>query len=209
MFELIQGEAGRAGLQLDAELIHRLTCYTELLTHWGQRINLTAKPEPSHIIQRHLPDAFFLKTALDSTEPCFTAVDAGSGAGLPGVILALLCPGLRLTLVEPTRRKCSFLRTVSYELDVPVSILQQRVEAAQISPQDLACSRATWPPEEWLRRARALVHDKGKIVAFFSSTTKAPVPPPGLEEIQQFPYTLSDGTPRCLIFYQPSMISNE
>ena len=209
MFDLIQKEAERAELHLDSRLLDRLYSYTELLTRWGQRINLTGKAEPGQIIQRHLPDAFFLTAGLASIGVCCSAIDVGSGAGLPGLILALLRPDIRLTLVEPTMRKCSFLRTASYELDVPVCILQQRIESVQIVPQDLACSRATWPPEEWLRRAGALVHAKGKIVAFYSSTTKAPVPPAGLDLIRELPYTLSDGTPRCIMFYQASTISNE
>ena len=85
----------------------RLNAYLELLLQWNQHINLISRKERAPEI--HFIDSLHFATALP---PNAIVADIGTGAGFPGMIVALARPDVRVTLVEPTQKKQSFLRTV-------------------------------------------------------------------------------------------------
>jgi len=103
-------------------------------------------------------------------DPGQRVVDVGSGAGLPGLVLALDRPDLRITALEPHRRKWAFLRAARRELAVhnftPLCLSdEQHVASRDFEPFDVAVSKAAFPPAEWLRRAPSLVHEHGVVLA--------------------------------------------
>jgi 16S rRNA (guanine527-N7)-methyltransferase len=190
-------ELEKAGVELEDH--SALVEYLELLHHWGRRINLTARPDPQIVARRLLPDSLTLAANLD--RGIRTAVDVGSGSGILGLVLALCRPRLQLLLVEPNTRRCSFLRTAVHELGLhQVTLLEDRLEHTELLPRDLACSRATWPPAEWLRRGANLIAPGGVVVTFVVRQSDLPVVS-DLELQRQVPYSLEDGTPRLLGMY--------
>ena len=189
----------RAGLSSEPGRLEALERYLVLLARWGRRLNLTAVPEPEHVLERLLPDAFRLARALPPS--VHTVIDVGSGSGLIGVPLAVLCPALELALLEPSAKRCSFLRTAVQQLGLNATIHEGRLEqlAPGLAALDLACCRATWPPAEWLRRAVRLLQGGGQAVAFLARD--APPSAPGFELTRVVDYALDDGSPRRLAFY--------
>jgi 16S rRNA (guanine527-N7)-methyltransferase len=144
-----------------------LSRYAELLLRWNARINLTAAPSIDVLVTEHFPDAFALARKL---EQAARVVDVGSGGGLPAIPLALLRPGLAITLVEPIAKKVAFLRTAIRELALGdrVAVQVGRGEAvARETPRafDVAISRATLAPARWLVLGAKLVRPGGRVFA--------------------------------------------
>ena len=88
-------------------ILPRLSDYLDLLLKWNARTNLTAIRSPEEIVQRHFGESLF--TALHIGEPD-TLLDLGSGAGFPGIPIALLRSEIQVTLAESQNKKASFLR---------------------------------------------------------------------------------------------------
>jgi 16S rRNA (guanine527-N7)-methyltransferase len=123
----------------------RLETYVVLLEKWNSAINLVSSASLSQVWQRHINDS----TQLLQFAPPNTAswVDLGSGAGFPGMIVAILGAdsGIRVTLIESDLRKCTFLSTVSRETGVPVTILPKRIEDISPLRADVVSARALAP----------------------------------------------------------------
>jgi len=118
-------EAGIAGLALGA--YEQFLAYLELLMRWNARLNLTAIREPEQIIRRHFVECAFAAQHLPTQIE--TLLDFGSGAGLPGIPIAICRPEIRVTLAESQGKKASFLREVVRALGIPVEVYDGRVEA--------------------------------------------------------------------------------
>jgi 16S rRNA (guanine527-N7)-methyltransferase len=94
-------------------------------------------------------------------------VDVGAGAGAPGLALAVLRPDLKVTLVEPRGKRASFLRTVSGELGrSDIAIERVRGDVLPSGGWDVAVSRATLPPADWLELGTRLVAPGGTVWVF-------------------------------------------
>jgi 16S rRNA (guanine527-N7)-methyltransferase len=127
-------------LQID-QLYH----HYELLIRWNQRMNLTTvKPGPDTVI-RHYCESLFFAAHLPAEGETIRMIDAGSGAGFPGIPTAILKPSWKITLVESNRRKSVFLREASRSLP-NVSVLTDRLEKATLQV-DWVVARAVDPDE--------------------------------------------------------------
>ena len=162
---------GRLGKEwrvpLDGPQAEALLAYARLLLAWGAKINLTGARSIEVLLDDHFPDAFAVASRVSEAE---RAVDVGSGGGLPALPLALLRPTLSIDLCEPVAKKGAFLRTAIRELGLAdrVRLWPVRGEAlAKREPVsfDVALSRATFAPADWLVFARALVRPGGRIFA--------------------------------------------
>jgi len=101
-------------------LYTQLSAYLDLLLRWNARTNLTAIREPELLVRRHFGESLFAAVALAPRLPVdATLLDLGSGAGLPGLPIQLLLPGLRVTLAESQGKKASFLREAVRTLALP------------------------------------------------------------------------------------------
>jgi 16S rRNA (guanine527-N7)-methyltransferase len=119
---------GALELALPPDAPARLLDYRELLTRWNRTYNLTAVREPAAMVTRHLLDSLAVLPYLTGASAC----DLGSGAGLPGLVLALAAPERSWHLIDANGKKARFLRTAVRELALAnVTVIQQRVEQAQ------------------------------------------------------------------------------
>ena len=121
-------DAGLRALDLDAavpaDTRARLLAYLDFLAEWNRHTNLTAVREPAAMVTRHLLDSLVLLPHLVGTR----LADLGSGAGLPGIPLALARPDLEVTLVDSNGKKARFLRAAVAELGLRAEVAQTRVE---------------------------------------------------------------------------------
>jgi 16S rRNA (guanine527-N7)-methyltransferase len=107
-------------------LYSQLSLYLDLLLKWNARTNLTAIRDPEEIVRRHFGESLFAAQYLD---PAATKLlDFGSGAGFPGLPIALLRPEIQVTLAESQNKKTTFLREVARSLKLPIEIWAARVE---------------------------------------------------------------------------------
>src|SRR5688572_11405520 len=166
----LASSAGSAG---PAEAIQR---WAELVIDWNQRMDLTAARSPDELVDLLLADAAQL--AQLTPEGPATWVDVGSGAGAPGLALALLRPDLKLTLVEPKQKRVVFLRAVLHELGrADILVERARDDALESKHFDVAVSRATLPPPEWVRAGARLARRR---VLVLLAQAELPAPPPVL-----------------------------
>ncbi len=107
----------------NSDLKQRLDIYESLLLKWATSLNLVAKSTLSNIRVRHFEDSLQLLPFLNQGD---RIVDLGSGAGFPGMVLAMY--GFNVTLVDSDQKKCVFLENVSRETNTPVKIVCSRVE---------------------------------------------------------------------------------
>jgi 16S rRNA (guanine527-N7)-methyltransferase len=141
----------------------RLEAYLALLGRWNARINLIGPSPPETWWARHVQDGLQLVPLLP--EGCGPVADLGSGAGLPGLILAA-CVTRPMHLVEADQRKCAFLREAAREMGLAhVTIHAQRIEAATLPPLACVTARALAPLTSLLAHAHKLVAADG--VAIF------------------------------------------
>ncbi len=117
-------------MNVSRETFLRLETYHQLLQVWQRNINLVAASTLPHAWERHFEDSLQLLSYLPLEET--SLVDLGSGAGFPGLVLAIARPEtLKVTLVESDFKKCLFLETVSRETKTKVTLLRKRIESCQ------------------------------------------------------------------------------
>lgn len=127
-------------MNVSRETFCRLKDYERLLGIWQKKLNLVSTPSLSEAWNRHFLDSYQLLSYLPS-QP-ISLIDLGSGAGFPGLVLAILRPeSLSVCLVESDFKKCVFLQNVSRETKTPVTILHSRIEALNTIEGDVITAR--------------------------------------------------------------------
>src|SRR5271167_4951120 len=107
-------------------LYEQLSAYLDLLLKWNARTNLTAIRDPEEIVRRHFGESLFTAVHLPAAQ---TLLDFGSGAGFPGLPIALLRPEIKVTLAESQNKKSTFLREAVRTLQLSTEVWPNRVEA--------------------------------------------------------------------------------
>jgi len=158
-------------------LMPRLSNYLDLLLKWNARTNLTAIRDPEEIVRRHFGESLFAGQNLGTPAPA-TLLDLGSGAGLPGLPIALLHPETHVTLAESQNKKATFLREVVRTLSLPnVEVWSARAETLPASRQfHTVTLRAVDNMEAALPAARLRIVPGGQLVLL---TTAQHVPTGG------------------------------
>lgn len=170
--------AGAKSLQISVpdEVVESMSRHFEVLTKWASRINITTVLDPEEAATLHGLDCLLLAECF-SAEDESTVLDVGSGGGFPGIVLALARPKLRLTLLEPQRKRASFLKVALAELRRPdVRVLEARLEAVSARHPafgtDVLVSRATIPPLDLVPLAGPHLAHRGRL--FLMSGAGAP-----------------------------------
>ena len=124
-------EAGLRELALDPAFAEPLLAYLALLARWNRTYNLTAVRDPQEMVGRHLLDSLAMHPFVDAlAQRGGSLADLGTGPGLPGIPLAIVKPGLRVTLVESNGKKARFLREAVRQLAMKdVRVAEARIEA--------------------------------------------------------------------------------
>ncbi len=139
--------AQKLGVELAPGCEAQLATWLDTLVEWNARLDLTAARTVNELVDLMLADALVVAALVPTGA---SLVDVGTGAGAPGLALAVLRPDLKITLVEPLTKRISFLRTVLGKLGRPdIVLVRARVEDLE-TRFDVAISRATLPPLSWL-----------------------------------------------------------
>lgn len=178
------------GVSIPATAFGPLAAYVALVLDWGARINLTGARTAEALADEHLADALALLRHLPAGP--FRLIDVGSGAGLPGLVLALVRPDATVTLLEPTAKKHAFLAHAIRSLGLAgrASARAERLEAHLAAGgrggYEVAVSRAVWPAAEWAPRGLPLLGPGGVLLGV-EGAEPGPLPP-GCE---RHPYSLA------------------
>jgi 16S rRNA (guanine527-N7)-methyltransferase len=133
------------GLTATAAQLELLLAYVALIEKWNKVYNLTAVRNPADMLTHHLLDSLAVVAPLRRHTQGHAArvLDVGSGAGLPGTVLAIMCPELDITCVDTVAKKAAFIQNTALTLKLPnLRGLHARVEEMQAEPFDVVTSRA-------------------------------------------------------------------
>jgi len=131
------GEA--LGLTLTEEKISRLQIYVELLNKWNKVYNLTSVRDPNEMVGRHILDSLTILPFLKGD----SLLDVGTGAGLPGIPIAIMHPEIAVTLLDTNSKKTRFLQQAKAELRLAnVTVVHARVEEAELPKFAMVTARA-------------------------------------------------------------------
>jgi 16S rRNA (guanine527-N7)-methyltransferase len=129
--------------------------YLDELVSWNQRTDLTAARTVEELVDLTVADAAVIAAASPRAQGAW--VDVGSGAGAPGLVLSMMLPEVRMTLVEPRDRRVAFLRSAIGKFGLTgATVVRGRSDRVLPQSADVAVSRATLPPKEWLREGARL-----------------------------------------------------
>ena len=158
-------QAFAEALTVSRETLDRLCCYGALLEKWQKKINLVSADTLSDLWRRHMLDSAQLLAPVNALETKNPVIfDLGSGAGFPGMVLAIMGAG-EVHLVESDQRKCAFLEEVARETGTTLAIHDSRAENLSSRPVDIVTARALAPLHKTLGYAELLLGDK--TVCFF------------------------------------------
>ena len=160
--KLAEGVA-ELGFALPPEAEARLIEYLALLQKWNRIYNLTAVREPSKMVSQHLLDCLTVAPHAKAA----TLLDVGSGAGLPGIPLALAAPRMHVTLLESSQKKAAFLQQAKLELKLDnVAVACERAEIWQPGRKfEMVISRAFSDLAEFIHLAGRHVAPGGVLAA--------------------------------------------
>ena len=168
--------AGQMGIDLQEDRLAQLEAYRETLLLWNSRMNLVSLRSEIDLPVRHFIDSLTLLPFLPAVR--IRLLDIGSGAGFPSIPLKIFRPDLHVTLLEASRKKCSFLKEVIRKLGLKdIAVMQCRLEALLAGDTlpvfDMIVSRATFKMNELLERSFPLLRPGGILAAMKG---------PGIEE---------------------------
>jgi 16S rRNA (guanine527-N7)-methyltransferase len=149
--------------EVSASLLVETSKYLEILLKWNSKINLTAVRQPEEIVTRHFGESFFAARMLYPRSHRETVVDVGSGAGFPGLPLAMLAPDAEVTLIEANGKKAAFLNEVIHVLGLKNAKVFCRRAETYTTLADLVTMRAVEKFEKALPVAASLVAEGGRM----------------------------------------------
>jgi 16S rRNA (guanine527-N7)-methyltransferase len=203
---MVQEGARSLGLAVTGPAADALAWLTGELVRWSARFNLTAILDPIEIADKHIFDSLAVIRVLDPADR--TVLDAGTGAGFPGLPLAIANPDLELTLVDSVAKKVGFVKHAIATLGLGSrvralhSTLAGRPEEEGLGQFDVAVSRALAEPERWASLGRPYLRPGGTLVVMAGGASPS-VARPGWEgpRVDRFKLPLT-GADRALLTYR-------
>ena len=164
---ILKSGADAVGVQLNRQMIEMLVLYLVELKEWNQKINLTSLKDDTSIIIDHFIDSLSVVPHLPASG---RILDAGSGAGFPGLPIKIARPELDITLLESKRKKINFLKQIILLLNLShITVLHGRIESfvpgENIPLFDIIIARAFTRLGPLLKLARPLLQDGGYVIA--------------------------------------------
>ena len=198
-----EGAAGM-GLRLGPEQLKLLGRHVDLLLKWNKSINLTAITDPDEVVEKHVLDSLAVVAVL----PSGSLLDAGTGAGFPGIPAGIARPDLEVTLVDSVQKKVAFLKNALAELRLPkVKAVAVRLQGdpaqEELQRVHAAVARAFAAPLVWLKLAEQYVLPAGVAICMLGPSEEVPDQVGGLKLQKtlgyQLPYSKAQ---RRLAIYQ-------
>jgi 16S rRNA (guanine527-N7)-methyltransferase len=191
---------GAGGVVLEDSVTTQLVTWLDLLLTWNKKLDLTAARSHDELADLMLADAFALSSRIPEKQ---RVVDVGTGAGAPGLPLALLRPDLSVTLIEPLAKRTSFIRTFLGTVHRTDIVLRRAkgedaLEEAKTTPWDHALSRATLAPPAWLALGMDLVGPHGSVWVLLAQGDAPTLPATRLAEDFTYAWPLTSQTRRAL-----------
>ncbi len=161
--DLLEAGLTQAGIVLSANTVQTLLDYLALIQKWNKVHNLTAVRDPNEMVTLHLLDSLVVLPHINGKR----LLDVGSGAGLPGIVLAICKPELQVTTIDSVTKKASFMRQAKAELGLKnLEVVGGRVEQFKpTEPYDLVISRAFSDLNLFLSLTRHLIANNGTWLA--------------------------------------------
>jgi 16S rRNA (guanine527-N7)-methyltransferase len=201
--------SGRLGLELQGDAAARLLAYLDLLQRWNATYNLTSVRDPDQMLTQHLLDCLAVVAPMRRMlggDPA-RVLDVGSGGGLPGVVLAAMCPTSKVICVDTVGKKAAFVRQAAMELGLPnLEGEHARVEKLRAPAFDLVTSRAFASLADFVSLTRQHVAAGGAWMAMKGKPPEAEMSalPPDIEmfhvEHLDVPGLAAE---RCLVWMRP------
>jgi 16S rRNA (guanine527-N7)-methyltransferase len=200
----IEEGAAQMGVRLAPDQLRQLGRHVDLMLKWNKSINLTAITDPDEVVEKHVLDSLAVVPLL----PSGSLLDAGTGAGFPGIPLAIARPELEVALVDSVQKKVAFLKNTLAELRLPKAKayavrLEGNPSREELPRVHAAVARAFAAPEEWLRLARHYVLPGGVAICMLGPSDAIPDKLEELALIQELRYALPySGAQRRLAIYK-------
>lgn len=202
------GFASEQGQPLDPGSVDRLARFIRLLEAWNRRMRLTGDRDVETLVLKHCADSLVVASEMRSTR---RALDVGSGAGFPGLVVACVLPGVEVTLLDSRQKACSFLEAACARMGLSNARVENaRVEEAAArlerrSAYDMATSRGVSIPP-LLSAMRSLLQPAGNLLLMVSGRQDIPEVELEREEFRLVgtrEYTLPTGEHRRILRYAP------
>jgi len=174
--EALRAQARSLGVVLDPSQASRMTRFEELLADRAIPLGAVSPSDAPRIRERHILDSLRAAPVVEGAD---LAADLGSGAGLPGVVVAIALPRVRMLLVERRPRRAALLELAVEELEVSNATVFAGRVAEMPGPVDVALARAFAPLDEAWAQARGILRPGGRLVYFAGGETAVPVAPEG------------------------------
>ncbi|WLI89040.1 16S rRNA (guanine(527)-N(7))-methyltransferase RsmG [Massilia sp. R2A-15] len=151
-------------LDLDEKQHEQLLDYLALLFKWNSVYNLTSVRDPMQMVTHHLLDSLAAVPAFDGAQ---NVLDVGAGGGLPGIVLAIAKPGMKVSLIDTVHKKTAFLKQVKAELGLAnVTVYTAKVQEVQVPQQfDVITSRAFADLSDFVNWSGHHLAEGGKFIA--------------------------------------------
>jgi len=203
--EKLQQAAQAIGVDIDAWMARQFSVYIDTLLLWRERLSLTGADSAQLIVRDHVVDSLFLCRLIDSGQ---RVADIGSGAGFPGLPLAIARPDARFSLIESRRKRANFLREVVRQAAIAnAHIVDDRAEVAAKSLGscfDVVTARALGSITVFLAVAAPLLKSGGLAIAMKGPKALAETMPesPDFRTLERIPYNPSPGVSHLLLTFK-------
>jgi len=185
--------------KLDEQRLRLISIYIDILLKWNARINLTAVRDPEEIVTRHFGESFFAAEVLRSDPVPESAIDLGSGAGFPGIPLAVHMAGTKVTLIESNHKKSTFLREVIAALKLQNAVVYAGRGEDYPEQAELVTMRAVERFDKALPIALKLAAPGGRVGLMIGSAQIAQAKALAPEVDWQAPQPVPGGHSRALL----------
>jgi len=190
----LAGVLAEAGIALPEGGVEKLVIHAAEMARWNRAISLTAITDPAEVAAKHIIDSLLL---LKFAPYPGRTLDAGTGAGYPGIPLAVALPESRVVLLDATAKKCVFLSHVCARLGLGnAEVVHGRIAKGPPLPIgrfDQVVSRATFPPPEAFRLLPPYLLPGGRLLLMAGPEREAGEPPPGLRPGRRMRFELPFG----------------
>jgi 16S rRNA (guanine527-N7)-methyltransferase len=206
----LQDAADRLGLPLDPTQVRRLLAYLRLLHRWNATFNLTAVRDPAQMLTLHVVDCLAAVAPLqrETSNRPVQVLDVGSGAGLPGAVIAILDAATTVTCVDAVSKKAAFVQQVAGELGLPnLTARHARVEGLTRERFDVVTARAFSSLLELVALTNPLLADGGIWMAMKGKRPDAEIAalPETVSMFHVEPLTVPGlDAERCLVWMRPT-----